>query len=370
MSVPGEGARRAVAERAARGAGSAGGPGVSSGAHGGAAAPGTARSLWTWLFLALGLAAAIAAPHVFTGLAARHLLVIIAINIILVASLDLLIGGAGLLSLGHAAFMGVGAYTSAILVKGGWAYPAGLLAAVAAAAIAGVVIGIPALRLKGHYFSVVTFIVGIIATILMTNLVDLTRGPMGLTGIPFVKFELFGWSHTFRTIVQKVGFYYVALAFAALALLLRWRVARSRFGRALAAIKGDENLAESVGIPTYRTKVAAFTLAAAMAGVAGSLYAHYTAFISPDSFTFVHSFDLFVMNLVGGAGTFLGPIVGPTFLTLVDNGLRGMSPALSHVIYGVLLIVVIVALPDGIVGGAKRALRRGGRWGKRPGGGA
>ncbi|MFO7544420.1 MAG: branched-chain amino acid ABC transporter permease, partial [Trueperaceae bacterium] len=344
--------------------------GAQGGAIGADAPSPGARNLWTWLFLALGLAAAIAAPHVFTGLAARHLLVIIAINVILVASLDLLIGGAGLLSLGHAAFMGVGAYTSAILVKGGWAFPAGLLAALVAAAIAGLVVGVPALRLKGHYFSVVTFIVGIIATILMTNLIDLTRGPMGLTGIPFVKLELFGWTHTFRTIVQKVGFYYVALAFAALALLLRWRVARSRFGRALAAIKGDENLAESVGIPTYRTKVAAFTLAAAMAGVAGSLYAHYTAFISPDSFTFVHSFDLFVMNLVGGAGTFLGPIVGPTFLTLLGNGLRSFSPALSHVIYGVLLIVVIVALPDGIVGGAKRALRRAGRWGRRPGGGA
>lgn len=330
--------------------------------------PGT-RNLWTWLFMALGLAAALAAPHVFTGLAARHLLVIIAINVILVASLDLLVGGAGLISLGHAAFMGVGAYASALLVKSGWPYPAGLLAAVVAAAVAGLVVGIPALRLKGHYFSVVTFIVGIIVTILMTNLVELTRGPMGLPGIPFVKLELFGWTHVFRTIVQKVGFYYFALAFALLALWLRWRVARSRFGRALAAIKGDENLAESVGIPTYRTKVAAFTLAAAMAGVAGSLFAHYAAFISPDSFTFVDSFDLFVMNLVGGAGTFLGPIVGPAFLTFLGNGLRGMSPALSHVIYGVLLIVVIVALPDGIVGGLRRLTRRPARAGTGSGSG-
>ena len=318
----------------------------------------------------LGLAAAVAAPHLFTGLAAQHLLVMIAINVILVASLDLLVGGAGLISLGHAAFMGVGAYASALLVKAGSPFVVGLVAAVAAAAVAGLIVGVPALRLKGHYFSVVTFIVGIISTILMTNLVDLTRGPMGLPGIPFVTIDLFGFTHTFRSIVFKTGFYYLALGFAVLTLLLRWRVSRSRFGRSLAAIRGDENLAESVGIPTYRTKVAAFVLASSLAGLAGSLYAHYTAFISPDSFTFIHSFDLFVMNLVGGAGTFLGPIVGPAFLTLLGNGLRGLSPALSHVIYGLLLIVVIVALPYGIVGGFKRLVARASGAGLRGRGGA
>ncbi|MBW7917008.1 MAG: branched-chain amino acid ABC transporter permease [Trueperaceae bacterium] len=320
------------------------------------AAPATHRTqaVLGWV-LGLGAAAlALAAPHIFTGIAARHLLVLIAINIVLVASLDLLIGGAGLLSLGHAAFMGIGAYASALVVKSGQPFPVGLLAAVLAAALAGLIIGLPALRLKGHYFSVVTFIVGIIVTILMTNMVDLTRGPMGLTGIPFVKLEVFGLEHTFKTIVFKVGYYYFVLAFAALVLLLRWRVGRSRFGRALTAIKGDENLAESVGIATYRVKVTAFAVAAAVAGVAGSLYAHYAAFISPDSFTFVHSFDLFVMNLLGGAGTVLGPIVGPVFLTALTAGLKGLSPALAQVMHGVVLIVVIVVLPTGIAGGLKR----------------
>lgn len=317
----------------------------------------TSRLPWRIAFFVLGLLAALAAPHVLTGVAAQHLLVMITINVILVVSLDLLVGGAGLISLGHAAFMGVGAYASALLVRSGWPFLGGLLAAIVFAAVAGLLVGVPALRLRGHYFSVVTFIVGIIATILMTNLVDLTRGPMGLPGIPFAKLQLFGWEYTFRSMVFKTGFYYMALFFALLTLLVRWRLARSRFGRALAAIRGDENLAESVGIPTYRVKLTAFVLAAGVAGLAGSLYAHYAAFISPDSFTFVHSFDLFVMNLVGGAGTFLGPIVGPVFLTVADNGLRSLSPALSHVIYGVLLIAVIVALPNGIVGGVKGMLR-------------
>jgi len=313
---------------------------------------------WSLVWLVLGAAAAIAAPHVFDSLTARHLLVLIAINVILVSSLDLLIGGAGLLSLGHAGFMGVGAYASALLVKAGWAFPLGIVAALVAAAVAGLVVGVPALRLKGHYFSVVTFIVGIIITILMTNMVDLTRGPMGLTGIPFARLELFGWEHTFRTIIEKVGYYYLTLVFVALALLLRWRLGRSRFGRALAAIKGDENLAESVGIATYRTKVTAFVIAAAVAGVAGALYAHYAVFLSPDSFTFVDSFDLFVMNLLGGAGTVLGPVVGPTFLVVVSSLLRNLSPALSHVVYGVILIVVIVVLPSGIVGGVRNVAAR------------
>lgn len=311
---------------------------------------------WHAVAVVVGVAAAIAAPHVFTGLAAQHLLVMIAINVILVASLDLLVGGAGMISLGHAAFMGVGAYASALFVRSGASFPVGLVAAFAAAAVAGLIVGLPALRLKGHYFSVVTFITGIIATILMTNLVGLTRGPMGLPGIPFASVELFGFSHTFRSIVFKVGFYYLALAFALLALLLRWRLSRSRFGRSLAAIKGDENLAESVGIATYRTKVTAFVLASAVAGVAGSLYAHYSAFISPDAFTFVHSFDLFVMNLLGGAGTVLGPVIGPIFLTVTSSLLRNFSPALSHVIYGVVLITVIVVLPTGIIGGLRRLI--------------
>ena len=330
------------------------GSGAGAGAAGG-------RVVFNWLWILLGAAAAIAAPHVFDSLTARHLLVLVAINVILVASLDLLIGGAGLLSLGHAAFMGVGAYASALVVKAGWAFPLGLVTAVVVAAIAGLVVGVPALRLKGHYFSVVTFIVGIIITILMTNLVDLTRGPMGLTGIPFATIDLFGWSHTFRTIIAKVGYYYLTLIFVALVLLIRWRLGRSRFGRALAAIKGDENLAEAVGIATYRTKVTAFVIAAAGAGLAGALYAHYAVFLSPDSFTFVNSFDLFVMNLLGGAGTVLGPIVGPTFLVVISSALRNLSPALSHVVYGVILIAVIVVLPTGIVGGAKKLLARRGR---------
>ncbi|MEJ2288309.1 MAG: branched-chain amino acid ABC transporter permease [Deinococcales bacterium] len=311
------------------------------------------------LLIAGGAVLAMVLPYVFTGLAARSLLILTAINVILVVSLDLLIGLTGLLSLGHAAFWGVGAYASALTaMRLGFPFPLALLAAIAAGALAGAIVGAPALRLRGHHFSVVTFIIGIIVTILMTNLVGLTRGPMGLPGIPFASLHLFGWSHTFMTIVYKVGFYHLTLFFVALALLLRWRIAASRLGRALKAIKADEDLARAIGIQTFRVKLTVFCVSAAVAGAAGSLYAHYTAFISPDSFTFVESFDLFVMNLVGGAGTALGPIIGPAFLTSVGTALRSVSPVLAEIIYGALLIVSITLLPTGIVGGTTALARR------------
>ena len=210
-----------------------------------------------------GAALALGLPYIFPGLATRSLLVLTAINVILVVSLDMLIGLTGLLSLGHAAFWGVGAYASALTaMRLGFPYPLALLAAVAAGAVAGGVVGIPALRLRGHHFSVVTFIVGIIATILMTNLVGLTRGPMGLPGIPFVTLQLFGWRHTFMTLVYKVGFYDLTLVFVALALWLRWRIGASSLGRALQAIKGDEDLARAIGIQAYRAKLTVFCISA------------------------------------------------------------------------------------------------------------
>jgi ABC-type branched-subunit amino acid transport system ATPase component/ABC-type branched-subunit amino acid transport system permease subunit len=314
----------------------------------------TAVRSWRWTTLvaiAVGVGIAVALPHLFTGLTARHLLVLGAINVMLVAALDLLVGRTGLLALGHAAFWGIGAYTSALLLmRVGVSFPVGLLAAGGAGVIAGLVVGIPALRLRGHYFTVTTFITGIVITILMTNLIDLTRGPMGLTGIPFATLQIFGWQHRFLTIIQKVEYYYLVLVFVALTLLLRWWIERSRLGRAMAAIKGDENLARSVGIPTYWIKVAVFALSTGIAGVAGSLYAHYAVFISPDSFTFIQSFDLFVMNMVGGAGTTLGPIVGTAFITWIGSTLRAVSPVLAQIVYGVLLILVITFLPGGLMG--------------------
>ena len=307
------------------------------------------------------LAVAAAAPFIFTSVAHRSLLILIGINVILVASLDLLMGATGLLSLGHAGFMGIGAYTSAFLVLNArFPFPLALAAAALAAGMAGAFVGYPSLRLRHHYFVVVTFISGIILTLLFTSLVGITRGPMGLPGIPFATLPLPGGRHTFNTFQSKVDYYFLVLSFAAATLWLRGRLTRGRFGAALTTIREDEDLAMALGVNTHATKVLVFTVSTALAGLAGSLYAHYATFLSPETFTFVDSFNLFVMNMLGGAGTAAGPVVGPVILTVARDTLRNISPVLAEIVFGVFLIVVIVFLPTGLVGALQAQRRRAG----------
>jgi len=155
-----------------------------------------------------------------------------------------------------------------------------------------------------------------------------------------------------------VDYYYLVLGLAVGVLWLRGRLTRGRLGYALAAIREDENLAHAVGVDAHRTKVLIFVISTGLAGIAGSLYAHYTTFLSPEVFTFVDSFNLFVMNMIGGAGTAAGPIVGPILLTVVRDALRNISPVLAEITFGVFLITAIAFLPTGLVG----ALRK---WGAR-----
>ncbi len=310
---------------------------------------------------ALALVAAVAAPLVLKSPAHQNLLVLTGINVVLVASLDMLVGQSGLLSLGHAGFGGIGAYTSALLVmRGGVPFPAALLAAGCAASAAGVFVGYPALRLRGHYFTLVTFIFGIIVTLLLTSLVEWTRGPMGLPGIPFATVPSPWGPVVLNTFRSKVEYYYLVLGWAVLTLWVRGRVAGSRMGRALLAVREDEDLGQAVGVDTHRYKVGVFALSTALAGVAGGLYAHYTAFLAPEVFDFVASFELFVMALVGGAGTPAGPVVGPVLLTVVRDLLREVHPVAAAILFGVFLIATIRFLPDGLVGGWRRLAARGG----------
>ncbi len=324
------------------------------------AATGPQAAARRWLPRAGLLALTVALPLVFRCIAHQNLLVLIAINVILVVSLDMLIGQTGLISLGHAGFWGVGAYTSALLVMNrDVPFLLALSAAGMAAVLCGLFIGYPSLRLRGHYFVLVTFIFGIILTLLFTSLVGITRGPMGLPGIPFATITLPGIGvHTFNTFTSKVDYYYLVLIFAVLSLWVRARLASSRMGRALAAIREDEDLSLTVGIPVHRYKVAVFLISTMFAGIAGSLYAHYTTFLSPEGFTFVDSFNIFVMNMVGGAGTLAGTIIGPVVLTVLRDVLRSLSPVLAEITFGVFLIVTIAFLPGGLVAGWHKIRRR------------
>lgn len=299
-------------------------------------------------------------PVIFSGIASRNLLILIGINVILVSGLDLLIGYTGLVSLGHGGFMGIGAYTSALLMlRYDLSFLIALPAAILAAAAAGFLIGYPSLRLRHHYFVLVTFITGIILTLLFTSLVGITRGPMGLPGVPFVTLVIPGVvRHTFNTFQSKVGYYYLVLFFVIVVLAIKQRIVTARMGDALTAIKEEEHLAMTVGIDAHRYKVLVFVISTGIAGLAGSLYAHYTTFLSPETFTFVDSFNLFVMNFIGGMGTLAGPILGPVLLTAVRELLRSTSPVAAEIVFGIFLIASLAFLPAGLVGGLRKLAQR------------
>jgi branched-chain amino acid transport system permease protein len=268
-------------------------------------------------------------------------------------------GPTGLISIGHAGFMGIGAYTCALLVmKLKLPFLIGIVAGMANAGLFGAIVGYPSLRLRGHYFVIVTFICGIIFTLFFTNLVSITKGPMGIPGIPSPRIGLGRELSVYFK--SKVAYYYLVLAFIFLVTYIKKQLYHSRMGRALLAIREDEELGKSVGIRTHNYKVGIFAISVSFAGLAGGLYAHYMRFIGPESFTMLRSFNFFVMNLVGGSGTIAGPIIGPLLLTVIDELSQLFNPSLARVLFGLSLILIILYMPKGIMGMLQRfVLKRG-----------
>jgi branched-chain amino acid transport system permease protein len=273
-----------------------------------------------------------------------HVVIMAGIFTILALSLNLLLGYTGQLSLGHAAFFGIGAYTSALLALSlGWSFWLALPAAAVAAGLAGWAIGRLALKVRGAYFVLVTISFAGVISLVSVNWMELTNGPLGLPGVPAP--ELAGVS--FRT---KPAYYYLVLVAAAACYLLCHRLVRSRLGRAFLALRENEALAESVGVDPVRTLVLAAVVSAAMAGVAGSLYAHYTRFVSPEVFLFSYTVTMVIMVVAGGKGTLAGPVVGAVLFTLLPEALREVvSWQWQMVSYGVLLVLLVFFLPRGIV---------------------
>ena len=273
-----------------------------------------------------------------------HVTIMAGIFTILALSLNLLLGYTGQLSLGHAAFFGIGAYTSALLaLKLEWPFWIGLPAAALAAGLAGWAIGRLALKVRGAYFVLVTISFAGVISLVSVNWMELTNGPLGLPGVPAP--ELAGLS--FRT---KSAYYYLVLLAAAVAYLVCHRLVHSRLGRAFLALRENEALAESVGVDPVRTLVLAAVVSAALAGVAGSLYAHYTRFVSPEVFLFSYTVTMVIMVVAGGKGTLLGPVVGALLFTVLPEALReAMAWQWQMLAYGVLLVVLVYFLPRGIV---------------------
>lgn len=273
------------------------------------------------------------------------------LHAILAVSLNLLMGYAGQISLGHAAFFGIGAYTSAILTtRYGWNPWPTILVGAAFTGVLAYIVARPILKLKGHYLAMATLGLGIIVHIFIVQLGWLTGGPDGLGGIPTL--SLFGWE------VDSDARWYVVIG--ALLLIVVWlalNIIDSRSGRALRALHGSEVAAEMMGINTAATKTGVFVLAALIASVAGSVFAHQQAFVSPDSFSFFFSIELVTMVVLGGMASTYGAVLGAIILTFLPE-LLVVFEDYEVMIFGGILMGTMIFLPQGLFVGLQELLRK------------
>ncbi len=276
-----------------------------------------------------------------------HLVILIYFNIILCCGLYVVMS-TGLLSIAQAAFMGIGAYTSALLVlRAGVPFVVGLLLAGLTAMCLSLFIGYIVLRLKGVYFVLVTFALNEFIRLVFTNWVSLFGGVSGITNIPPPRFSLplIGLS---LVLDSKRSFYCFLTIVTLLIVVVVDRVMKSEFGRVFKSIRDSDLLAESTGVDTTYYRILAFSIAAFFSGTGGSLYAHYLGYISPQYFSFMNSFDFVVFTVVGGLSHVIGPIIGCIVLTPIPEFLRGLKE-LHLILYGVILVLFMLFAPKGLV---------------------
>ncbi|MFW6024561.1 MAG: branched-chain amino acid ABC transporter permease [Dichotomicrobium sp.] len=300
-----------------------------------------------------------------------HILISAGIFIIAAMSLNLLLGYTGQLSLGHVAFFGIGAYTSALISLGfdlklsdSYTFVMdpkpvwfAMLCGIVVAAIFGYLIGKISFKVRGAYFVIVTISFAEVTRLVALNWLDLTQGPMALNNIPPLTLSVPGvWELTFW---QKQPNYYLVLIFCIISYVLIYRIVHSRAGRAMVALRENESLATSVGIDVTRYLVLATVVAAGMAGAAGGLYSHYVRIVDPDVFLFIYTVTMVIMVITGGKGTLAGPVVGGLIFGILPEILREFAaPEVQWIIYGILMILVVFFLPQGIAPTAVAAWRR------------
>jgi branched-chain amino acid transport system permease protein len=271
------------------------------------------KANFLWLIL---ISILILIPHMIRSEYYQHLLIISGIYILLALGLNLIIGYTGQVSLAHAAFYGIGAYTAAILsVRFNSPFWFNVFAAGFFAGLFGMLLGLPTIRLAGHYLGIATLTFGIIIEQIFLNWISLTRGPMGITGIkpPRIDFLNFEFS-------KKIHYYYLIFAIVLIVLFLFRRLVSYRTGRA-----------------------------AVIAGVAGCFFAHYIFFVSPDSFAFLESINILALTIIGGTGNIWGSFIGGLFLTIIPEFLRALQEA-RELIYGALLLFIVIFMPKGLSG--------------------
>ncbi len=274
---------------------------------------------------------------------------LIALNTMVVIGLNLLIGFAGQISLGHAAFFGIGAYSSAILTTMYNLNP--WIAMIFAIIITGIIaylIGIPTLKLKGHYLVMATLGLNIIFSIIIIQWEDFTGGPDGVSGIPYLNIGSFNFDSDAKILCLS---WFLALIF----FIIAYNLVHSRVGRALRAIHNSEVAANCLGIDVSKYKVKIFVLSAIFASVAGSIYAHYVTFISPETFGIMYSIKVIIMSIFGGMSTIWGALIGSGILTVISEVLNVVKD-FSTIVLGAILVFVLMFLPEGIVGFFKRKM--------------
>lgn len=261
-------------------------------------------------------------------------MVTIGVNIILAVSLNLITGFTGQFSLGHAGFMAIGAYTTALVtlqIPNIWGLLIGLLLGGLIAAVLGLLIGLPTLRLRGDYLAIATLGMAEIVRILLLNFDGLTNGAAGLFGMP----RLVDWTLLFIFTVGSV--------------ILIANFLRSAHGRDLIAVREDEIAASSIGVNALRAKTLAFVIGAFFGALAGGLYASYFYFVKPDLFGFLKSVDILIIVVLGGLGSLSGSVIAAVLLALVSTLLQTL-PELRMVIYGLILVVIMMFRPQGLMG--------------------
>jgi len=275
---------------------------------------------------------------------------------ILALGLNLTAGHLGLFDFGYVLYFGLGGYTTALLtLRAGWSWEASLVAAIALAAVAGLLVGIAVLRLRGPYFVIATFSFLTVAYYLAINWRELTNGPLGLVGLPAASFAIPGLGRIDG--LEPRAAFGIALAGLAVAAIVVRLLTDGRLGRAWHAIRDNEELAASVGIDATRYAFMALVVSAALGGLGGSIYAQYIAVVTPEIFAFGHMVSVLLMVVIGGTGTFAGPILGAFLVESVPEFLR-LAEDLRLPIFGLVLIATIVFAPRGLVALRPRLPRR------------
>lgn len=310
--------------------------------------PMSGYKFWSWVLpLAVFL---LLIPVLVQNTYYLHLVNLILVYSIVTMGLHVITGLTGQVSLGHAAFLGIGAYAAAIFTtKVGLPFEIAVLAAILVTALAGWFVAVFTLHLEGPYLAMATIGIGEITRQILINWASVTGGPSGIVGIPSIR--LGPWS-----IQTEQEFFYFILVVAVLICLLCFRVERSRIGRALIAIREREGAAKAVGIDTPRLKTIAFVFSTTLAGLAGAIYAHWVNYISPDSFAFSESLLFLTMIMIGGTGSLTGAILGTGALVMLSELLRDFEQ-LRMIVYSLLIFAVLLFFREGLIGMVPKKLR-------------